>query len=68
MKPNVMKANKTDKNENELCHACMKEAGYVRKDKGSHTAILTTCKQCGARKAILPSRHYKKYENQIEEV
>jgi hypothetical protein len=42
-----------------ICQVCRIKAGQVRKDKGSHTAILATCSVCKQRKPILDSKHFK---------
>jgi len=42
------------------CHTCMIKAGYKRKDKGFHTAILSKCSVCGEVKPVLSDLHYIK--------
>lgn len=46
--------------ENDICHKCRRELGFVRKDDGSHTAIIKNCYICGKERPILSARHWVK--------
>ncbi len=43
-----------------MCHKCRVSAGYIRKDDGSHTAVIKCCQVCGELKPVLDDRHWVK--------
>lgn len=48
-----------------LCHSCMIENGWERKDRGSHTATKSKCPKCETDKLRLPNRHWNQRVNKV---